>query len=214
MGCSQCKENLKRKTKNKVVREEVYVPKEDLQEIINSLIQRKEFLEKKLNIPQNQNNDNNITKMIYPEEYQKYIDQLLLDVGELEQKNSKKEIPNNSKILINFETMTGQISIVNVDKETKLRDAFKMAFSNSRYTISYDRETQFSDVYSKTSNSRERIDFEKLEFSFNGEIISEKFRNNELVSSLSNDLYSPITILVISLSKQNILKTNYNYYNQ
>ena len=31
--------------------------------------------------------------------------------------------------------MTGQISIVNVDKETKLRDAFKMAFSNSRYTI-------------------------------------------------------------------------------
>ena len=110
--------------------------------------------------------------------------------------------------------MTGQISIVNVDKETKLRDAFKMAFSNSRYTISYDIETQFSDVYSKTSNSRERIDFEKFEFSFNGEIISEKFRNNELVSSLSNDLYSPITILVISLSKQNILKTNYNYYNQ
>ena len=46
MGCSQCKENRRRKKENNAVRKELYAPKEDLQEIINSLIQRKEFLEK------------------------------------------------------------------------------------------------------------------------------------------------------------------------
>ena len=214
MGCSQCQENKRRKIINKVEKD-VYAPKEVLQEIINTLMKRKEFLEKKLKIQQNPNNDNNNTEMKYPEEYQKFINQLILDIGELEQKISKKEIPNNSKIIINFYTMTGQSSIVNVDKETKLCEAFKMAFSNERYTINSDRKTQFSDDYSKTSNSRERFDFENIEFSFNGDIISEKFMKNEPVSSLGNNLNSSISILVIlPFSTKIISKTKYNYYYQ
>ena len=240
MGCSQCQENIKRKTKINYGQENIYepnevenvlnveentpnegenspneneyAPKEVLQVIINTLIERKKYLENKLKIPQCSNNHNNNTEMKYPEGYQNYINQLALNIAELEQKDSKGKIPNNSKIIINFYTMTGQTYIANVDKEAKLCEAFKMAFSNERYTINSNRKTQFSDDYSKTANSKERFDFEKIEFSFNGEIISEKFRKNELVSSLGNNLNSPISILVkFPLSKTIISKTNYKY---
>ena len=250
MGCSQCQENIKRKTKINYGQENIYepnevenvlnveenapneeentpnegenspneneyAPKEVLQVIINTLIERKKYLENKLKIPQCSNNHNNNTEMKYPEGYQNYINQLVLNIAELEQKDSKGKIPNNSKIIINFYTMTGQASIANVDKETKLCEAFKMAFSNERYTINSDRKTQFSDDYSKTSNSRERFDFENIEFSFNGDIISEKFMKNEPVSSLGNNLNSPISILVIlPFSTKIISKTKYNYYYQ
>ena len=212
MGCSHCEEIKRRKPKVNAIKEEEYAPKEALQKIIDSLIMRKEFLETKLKITHCPNNDNNNTEMKYPEEYQKNINQLILEINELEQRYSKRTIVNNSKIIINFYTMNGQTSIVIVDKETKLRDAFIMAFSNERYTINEDRETQFSDAYSKTANSKDRFNFDKIVFSFGGDIISEKFRKNELVSSLGDDLKSPISILVrFPLSTQIISKTNYNY---
>jgi hypothetical protein len=217
MGCSICQDSQRRK-QNKfdnqnenAPNEQEYAPKEVLQEIINSLSKRKEYLEQKLQIPQYPNNDNNNIEMKYPEEYLKYINQLILEINELEQRNSRK-ILNNSKIIINFYTMTGQTSIVIVDKETKLRDAFIMAFSNERYTINEDRETQFSDAYSKTANSKDRFNFDKIVFSFGGDIISEKFRKNELVSSLGNDTNSPISILVKFPIKTQILSNTKNYY--
>ena len=81
MGCSYS-QNTRKKKPN-----EEYAPLQILQGIISSLIQRKIDLEQDLNI-QSQNNNNNIKnrKLEYPKGYQKYIDQLCIEVDKLEKK--------------------------------------------------------------------------------------------------------------------------------
>ena len=205
MGCSYS-QNTRKKKPN-----EEYAPLQILQGIISSLIQRKIDLEQDLNI-QSQNNNNNIKnrKLEYPKGYQKYIDQLCIEVDKLEKKKNKMKILNNSKTLINFYTMTGDIYIINVDNETKLGDAFKNAFYNKkfiegRYTINFHCETRFTDDSSK-------INIEQLMFLLGGEDVSENFKNNEPVSSLVKDSNSSISILVrFPIQTQIIPNTNYNY---
>jgi hypothetical protein len=231
MGCSYT-QNARKKNPNKIEKDETqqkkeikenknsnesikkkeeYASKKILQGIINSLISRKKYLEQKLKIP-SQKDDNNIKnkKLEYPKGYQEYIDQLSIEVDKLEKKINNREIHNNSKILINFFTMTGDIYLINVNNETKLGDAFKSAFYNKqskggRYTINLDSGTRFSDEPSK-------INIEKLSFLLGGDNVSEHFRNNDPVSSLINDSNSSISILVkFPINTQYISNTKYNF---
>ena len=107
-----------------------------------------------------------------------------------------------------------QIYIINVNRETKLGDAFKNALLNNkfqgvRYTKNMDSETRYTDENFKNT---EQFNYEQMEFLLGGENITEYFRNNKPVPSLVKDPNSSsISILVyIPCSTKIMLNTNYN----
>ena len=176
-----------------------YGTPEELQLIINSLLERKKFLENKygsnLNTQKNDNEKPNSLK-----DYQLMIDKLSKEVFELEKINNIWNIQNKNT-QINFFLSTGEKYIINVDSETKLGDAFQNAVINGQfnlenYEINMNNKTHFSDAYSSTNLSKEKFNYEQTIFLSGGKNISDNFRNNEPVSSLHYDLNSPISILV------------------
>ena len=209
MGCSYMKN---RKCKN--------ASPEELRAIINSLIERKKILEKDIygHCLNNENECNEIKniKKKSIKDLKNIIDKLIIDVNELERKANIWDNQNNNdlNILINFITASG-IYPINVNKETKLRDAFEAAlfnnkFKGERYTTNMGSETQFYNTDYKTTFYKEKCNCEEMSFSFGGDNISEKVRKNQPVSSLGNDLVSPISILVIlPVATQIMLKTYY-----
>ncbi len=173
-----------------------YGTPEELEGIIDYLLDRKKFLENKYgNNFYIQNND--IEKPKSLKDYQLMIDKLSKEVFELEQINNIWKIQNKNT-QINFFLSTGQIYKINVDKKTKLGDALKKAIFNEefkgvRYTITMESSSRFTDDYFKNI---EKFNFEKTIFLSGGKNVSEKFRNNEPVSSLVNVSNSPLSILV------------------
>ena len=176
-----------------------YGTPEELQGIINSLLERKNYLEnkygKKLNT---QNNDNEKPNSL--KNYQLMIDKLSKEVFELEKINNIWKIQNKNA-QINFILSTGEKYVINVDNETKLGDAFQSAvfngqFNMEEYAINMNNKTHFSDAYSNTTLSKEKFNYEQTIFFSGGKNISKNFKNNEPVSSIYNDSNSPITILV------------------
>ena len=172
---------------------------EELQGIINSLLERKKYLEntygKKLNTQNNYDE-----KPISLKDYQLMIDKLSKEVFELEKLNNIWKIQNNNT-QINFFLSTGEKYVINVDNETKLGDAFHSAVFNGQfnveeYAINMNNKIHFSDAYSNTTLSKEKLNYEETIFLSGGKNISENFRNNEPVSSLHYNSNSPITILV------------------
>ena len=188
---------------------------EDLKGIIDMLLNRKIFLEnkygKKLNI---QNNNNKEPKSL--KDYQLIIDKLGKEVLELEKINNILIIQNKN-ILIKF-CFEGQEYIINVDRESKLGDAFQSAIFNEknkgeRYTTStMNSETNFNDDYFKNN---EIFNYKQLLFLLGGEDITKYFTNNESVSSLVKGSDSYISIIVwIPLYTKVKLKESYNkFYN-
>jgi hypothetical protein len=197
-----------------------YASAEELRTIINSLIERKKILEKDI-YGHCLNNECNEIKNIEKKsikDLKTIIDKLVIDVNELETKANISDNQNNNdlNILINFITSSG-IYQINVNKETKLRDAFEVAlfnnkFKGERYTKNMGSETQFYNTdYKTTFFYKEKYKYEEMKFLFSGDNISEKFRKNQPVSSLGNDLVSPISILVIlPVATQIMLKTYYD----
>ena len=186
---------------------------EELQDIYEFLLSRKKFLEDTYGkILNTQNNDNE--KPISIKDYQLMIDKLTKEVFQLEKINNLLE---NQNTQINFFFSTGQLYKINVDIRTKLKDAFKQAlfnkeFKGKRYTVHMDRETKCTDDY---FISTEKINYEQMKFLSLGEDVSEKFINNEPVSSLVNDSNSPISIIVqLRVSTQILSKNYYNDYKQ
>ena len=188
---------------------------EDLKGIIDMLLDRKKFLEnkygKKLNT---QNNNNEEPKSL--KDYQLIIDKLGKEVLELEKINNILIIQNKN-ILIKF-CFEGQEYIINVDRESKLGDAFQSAIFNEknkgeRYTTStMNSETNFNDDYFKNN---EIFNYKQMMFLLGGEDITKYFTNNESVSSLVKDSDSYISIIVwIPLYTKVKLKESYNkFYN-
>ena len=188
---------------------------EDLKGIIDMLLNRKIFLEnkygKKLNI---QNNNNEEPKSL--KDYQLIIDKLGKEVLELEKINNILIIQNKN-ILIKF-CFEGQEYIINVDRESKLGDAFQSAIFNEknkgeRYTTStMNSETNFNDDYFKNN---EIFNYKQMMFLLGGEDITKYFTNNESVSSLVKGSDSYISIIVwIPLYTKVKLKESYNkFYN-
>ena len=188
---------------------------EDLKGIIDMLLNRKIFLEnkygKKLNT---QNNNNEEPKSL--KDYQLIIDKLGKEVLELEKINNILIIQNKN-ILIKF-CFEGQEYIINVDRESKLGDAFQSAIFNEknkgeRYTTStMNSETNFNDDYFKNN---EIFNYKQLLFLLGGEDITKYFTNNESVSSLVKGSDSYISIIVwIPLYTKVKLKESYNkFYN-
>ena len=179
------------------------------------LLDRKKFLEnkygKKLNT---QNNNNEEPKSL--KDYQLIIDKLGKEVLELEKINNILIIQNKN-ILIKF-CFEGQEYIINVDRESKLGDAFQSAIFNEknkgeRYTTStMNSETNFNDDYFKNN---EIFNYKQLLFLLGGEDITKYFTNNESVSSLVKGSDSYISIIVwIPLYTKVKLKESYNkFYN-
>ena len=103
--------------------------------------------------------------------------------------------------------------ITNVNRETKLGDAFKNAllnekFKGERYTNNMDRETRFTDDDFKNT---ELFNNKQIMFSLGGEFVTEYFNNNEPVPSLIKDPNCITSIIVqIPSSMKNMLKTYYN----
>ena len=188
---------------------------EDLKGIIDMLLDRKKFLEnkygKKLNT---QNNNNEEPKSL--KDYQLIIDKLGKEVLELEKINNILIIQNKN-ILIKF-CFEGQEYIINVDRESKLGDAFQSAIFNEknkgeRYTTStMNSETNFNDDYFKNN---EIFNYKQMIFLLGGEDITKYFTNNESVSSLVKGSDSYISIIVwIPLYTKVKLKESYNkFYN-
>ena len=188
---------------------------EDLKGIIDMLLDRKKFLEnkygKKLNI---QNYNNEEPKSL--NDYQLIIDKLGKEVLELEKINNILIIQNKN-ILIKF-CFEGQEYIINVDRESKLGDAFQSAIFNEknkgeRYTTStMNSENNFNDDYFKNN---EIFNYKQMMFLFGGEDITKYFTNNESVSSLVKGSDSYISIIVwIPLYTKVKLKESYNkFYN-
>ena len=188
---------------------------EDLKGIIDMLLDRKKFLEnkygKKLNT---QNNNNEEPKSL--KDYQLIIDKLGKEVLELEKINNILIIQNKN-ILIKF-CFEGQEYIINVDRESKLGDAFQSAIFNEknkgeRYTTStMNSETNFNDDYFKNN---EIFNYKQMMFLLGGEDITKYFTNNESVSSLVKGSDSYISIIVwIPLYTKVKLKESYNkFYN-
>ena len=188
---------------------------EDLKGIIDMLLDRKKFLEnkygKKLNT---QNNNNEEPKSL--KDYQLIIDKLGKEVLELEKINNILIIQNKN-ILIKF-CFEGQEYIINVDRESKLGDAFQSAIFNEknkgeRYTTStMNSENNFNDDYFKNN---EIFNYKQMMFLFGGEDITKYFTNNESVSSLVKGSDSYISIIVwIPLYTKVKLKESYNkFYN-
>ncbi len=183
------------------------VTPEELQQIIDNLLFRKNKLENicgKLNF---QNDDNIMPKSI--EEYNLMIDKLTKQVEELEKIDKLWENKNPE---IQF-LVEGQKYITNVNRETKLGDAFKNAllnekFEGERYTNNMDRETRFTDDDFKNTKL---FNNKQIMFLVGGEFVTEYFTNNEPVPSLIKDPNCTIPIIVqIPSSMENILKTNYN----
>ena len=176
-----------------------YGTPEELQGIINSLLERKKYLENKYgNKLNSQNNDNEKPNSL--KNYQLMIDKLSKEVFELEKINNIWKIQNKNT-QINFFLSTGEKYVINVGNETKLGDAFQSAvfngqFNVAEYAININNKTHFSDAYSNTTLSKEKFNYEQTIFLSGGKNISENFKNNEPVSSLYNDSNSPITILV------------------
>ena len=188
---------------------------EDLKGIIDMLLDRKKFLEnkygKKLNT---QNNNNEEPKSL--KDYQLIIDKLGKEVLELEKINNILIIQNKN-ILIKF-CFEGQEYIINVDRESKLGDAFQSAIFNEknkgeRYTTStMNSENNFNDDYFKNN---EIFNYKQMMFLLGGEDITKYFTNNESVSSLVKGSDSYISIIVwIPLYTKVKLKESYNkFYN-
>ena len=208
MGCSYIQN---RKCKN--------ASPEELRAIINSLIERKKILEKDLygHCLNNESNEIKNIKKKSIKDLKIIIDKLIIDVNELEKEANIWDNQNNNdlNIIINFITASG-IYPINANKETKLRDAFEVAlfnnkFKGERYTTNIGNETQFYSTDYKTTFYKEKCNYEEMKFSSGGENISEKVRKNQPVSSLGNDLVSPISILVIlPVATQIMLKTYYD----
>ena len=176
-----------------------YGTPEELQGIINSLLERKKYLEnkfdKKLNTPNNYNKKPNSLK-----DYQLIIDNLGKEVLELEKLNNIWKIQNKNT-QINFFLSTGETYIINVGNDTKLGDAFKNAVLNGQfnvqeYAINMNKKTNYSNAYSSTTLSKEKFNYEQTIFLSEGKNLSENFRNNDPVSLLENEFNSPISILV------------------
>ena len=211
--------NIGKGTKQKIIRrnskESTDATVEDLKGIIDMLLNRKIFLEnkygKKLNI---QNYNNEEPKSL--NDYQLIIDKLGKEVLELEKINNILIIQNKN-ILIKF-CFEGQEYIINVDRESKLGDAFQSAIFNEknkgeRYTTStMNSETNFNDDYFKNN---EIFNYKQMMFLLGGEDITKYFTNNESVSSLVKGSDSYISIIVwIPLYTKVKLKESYNkFYN-
>ena len=211
--------NIGKGTKQKIIRrnskESTDATVEDLKGIIDMLLNRKIFLEnkygKKLNT---QNNNNEEPKSL--KDYQLIIDKLGKEVLELEKINNILIIQNKN-ILIKF-CFEGQEYIINVDRESKLGDAFQSAIFNEknkgeRYTTStMNSETNFNDDYFKNN---EIFNYKQMMFLLGGEDITKYFTNNESVSSLVKGSDSYISIIVwIPLYTKVKLKESYNkFYN-
>ena len=211
--------NIGKRRKQKIIRrnskESTDVTVEDLKGIIDMLLNRKIFLEnkygKKLNT---QNNNNEEPKSL--KDYQLIIDKLGKEVLELEKINNILIIQNKN-ILIKF-CFEGQEYIINVDRESKLGDAFQSAIFNEknkgeRYTTStMNSENNFNDDYFKNN---EIFNYKQMMFLLGGEDITKYFTNNESVSSLVKGSDSYISIIVwIPLYTKVKLKESYNkFYN-
>ena len=192
-----CKDDKKRK-----------VTLQELQRIIDDLLARKKYLENICGELYYQNDDNGKPTCI--KEYQLEIDKLTKEVEKLEIIYNLWE---NKNIEIKF-FYEEQIYIINVNRETKLGDAFKNALLNNkfqgvRYTKNMDSETRYTDENFKNT---EQFNYEQMEFLLRGENITEYFRNNKPVPSLVKDPNSsPISILVyVPCSTKIMLNTNYN----
>jgi hypothetical protein len=161
-----------------------YESPEILELIINSLINDKKLLLKKLednnlNTEQyrdNYNNFNDYGNLKYPEEYKSLYDKLIKEVNELENilknNNKKNQNKSNLKTQISFNGPEG-VYAINVEKETKLGDAF--------------RKTA---LYKKGSN------INKILFLYGGKNVSRNFRKNDTVSSIINNALSTLSIIV------------------
>ena len=214
-----CFIDRKRKNQNKIIKinpkgnNSADVTIEDLKGIIETLINRIDFLENKYGTKSNtQNNNNGEPKSL--EDYQLIINKLSNKVLELEKINNILIIQNkNIQIKFCFE---GQEYIINVDNETKLGDAFQNAIFNEKYkgerytTSTMNSETNFNDDYLKKS---EIFNYKQMMFLLGGENITEYFRNNEPVSSLVKDSDSYISIIVwIPLLTKVMLKASCNKF--
>jgi len=158
---------------------------EVLELIINSLIDDKKNLlkkmkEKNLNTKQYEDNYNNITDYgnpKSPQEYQLIIDKLLKEVTELENiiKTNKLENQNNDnqKTQISFNYSSGGKYLVDVENETKLGDAFR-----------------------KTDLFNQGCNIEKMLFLYGGKNVTQNFRRNDTVSSINNNSFSSLSIIV------------------
>ena len=161
-----------------------YESPEILELIINSLINDKKLLLKKLednnlNTEQyrdNYNNFNDYGNLKYPEEYKSLYDKLIKEVNELENilKNNSMENQNNSnlKTQISFNGPEG-VYAINVEKETKLGDAFR-----------------------KTALYKKGCNINKILFLYGGKNVSRNFRKNDTVSSIINNSLSTLSIIV------------------
>jgi len=219
-GCI-CSENRKCK----------YATPKELQEIIETLIKTKKYLEKDLygHSLNNENKEINNKKKKSINEYLKIINQLIIDVEKLEKQvnelnnqdnnNNSNTINNNNNdndlnILINFQTASGSYKIF-VKKETKLLDAFEKALFNDKIkgkicSINMDNKTQLNNTCYKTTLYNVKDNYKKMKFLLGGDDVSENFRKNQPVSSLNENLDSHIIILVmLPVSTKNILKTYY-----
>ena len=191
---------------DKKKRKEIVTPQE-LQVIIDDLLARKKYLENICGSLNFQNDDNEKPKSI--KEYQLKIDKHRKEVEELEKIYNLWE---NKNLEIKF-FCEEQIYTINVNRETKLGDAFKNALLNEkfkgvRYTTNMDSETRFTDENFKNT---EMFNYEQMKFLLEGDNITEYFRNNKPVPSLVKDPNSNISILVqIPLSTKIILNTYYN----
>jgi len=204
MGIICKNEEMHRRIRRQVVNsnrqmDNEYINVKEIQEIYESLLKRKKVLEDiygtKLNT---QNNDNE--RPISINDYKLMIDRLVREVEELEKRsNLLKNQKKNAQIYFHFST--GQLYKINVDIRTKLDDAFKQAIFN---TVNEDRETKCTDNYFM---GIENINYEQIIFLSGGKNVSEKFINNEPVSSLVNDSNSSISIIV--LIEQILSKTYY-----
>ena len=166
-----------------------YESPEILELIINSLINDKKLLLKKmedknLNTETYRDNYNNFSdygNLKYPEEYKSLYDKLIKDVNELENilKNNSMENQNNSnlKTQISFNSPKG-VYTINVEKETKLGDAFR-----------------------KTALYEKGCNIKKILFLYGGKNVSPNFIKNDTVSSIINNSFlSTLFITVWGLS--------------
>ena len=161
-----------------------YESPEILELIINSLINDKKLLLKKmednnLNTEQYRDNYNNFSdygNIKYPEEYKSLYDKLIKEVNELENilKNNsmKNQNKSNLKTQISFNGPEG-VYAINVEKETKLGDAFR-----------------------KTALYKKGCNINKILFLYGGKNVSRNFRKNDTVSSIINNSLSTLSIIV------------------
>ena len=203
-------ENTKTKKKETISIEPIeYGTPEELQGIIDSLLARKKYFENicgELNL---QNDDN--VKPSSIEEYQLIINKANKEVEELEKIYNLWE---NKNIEIQF-FYEQQLYKTNVNRETKLGDAFKNAVLNEklkgvRYTNNMDRETGITD---ENFRNNQQFNYEQMQFSFEGGIITEYFKKNKPVPSLFKDPNNSITPILVHTPLSTTIMGN-TYYNQ